>query len=250
MSVSPHDDRSSLPHRTRPEVLGILIFVLATYWLMDGSMLNHDTSWYLISTAWWLDGARIGEDIIELNPPLAYYLTAPAVLLARLVNWEPAQALSTCIFTIWFVSVVWFDAIGARCNGISTSCRRAVVAVACLALFLLALKDFAQREFLMILFALPYLALTSFRPDNCELAMAERILIGLFATIGLALKPYFLILPAAMTFVQVVRRRSLAPVLEPQNLAITAGCLIYLLAAFVLHPAYFKNVRHQNKWDC
>ncbi len=242
MSASPLDDKPNLLRRTLPEILGVLIFVLAGYWLRHGTLLNPDSSWYLISTAWWLDGARIGEDIIEINPPLAFYLNAPPVSLARLMNWDSTQAMTAYVFTIWFVSVTWLCVIGARCYGVSPTRRRALVAVTCLALILVAIKDFAQRDFLMILFTLPYLALVAFRPNKLEMTTAERILIGLYATLGLALKPHFLVLPAAMTLLEVVRRRSLAPVLEPQNLAIAFGCLAYLSAAYLVHPAYFNNV--------
>ncbi|MCA9170349.1 MAG: hypothetical protein KDB23_21875, partial [Planctomycetales bacterium] len=37
--------------------------------------LNHDSSWYLIATRMWLDGAQLYQDVMETNPPLAFYLT-------------------------------------------------------------------------------------------------------------------------------------------------------------------------------
>ena len=204
-------------------------------------MLNHDSSWYLISTGWWLDGARIDHDIVEPNPPLAYYLTVPAVVLARLADWEPAQALSVYFLAFWFGSVAWYSVIGARCRNLAVPSRMVFAAAACVALLLVAIRDFGQREFLLALFALPYLALTVFQPNNDEVTRTERVLIGVYATLGLALKPYFLLLPAALTLLDMVRKRSLAPVIEPQNVAIAVGCVVYVLATYILHPAYFSD---------
>lgn len=240
--TGPAVDSPRLLNRTLPDIIGVLVLILVFCWLMQGLMLNHDTSWYLISTEWWLDGARIGEEIVELNPPLAQYLTAPAVLLARLGDWDSTGVMVIYTAIIWFVSAIWFNAVMARCPWVSDSRRRVFLAVACLSLFLLSLKDFAERDHLMIVFALPYFALAAFQPDRARLSTTERALIGLYALLGLALKPYFLIFPAVFTLVDMVRRRSLAPVIEAQNLAMLAGCVAYLVAIIVIHPAYFEII--------
>jgi hypothetical protein len=187
MSTSPLVNKPHLSCRILPELIGVLVVILVTYWSRHGLPLNHDTSWYLISTGWWLDGARIGEDIAELNPPLAYYLTAPAGVFARLLSWDTTEAMVVYVLIIWFVSVVWFSAIGARSHDVAPYRRRALVAAACLAFFVLSLSDFAQRDFLMIVFALPYLALVSFHPYKKDLSTSERVAIGIYATLGLAL---------------------------------------------------------------
>lgn len=240
--AGPRADNARLLNRTLPDIVGVFVLVLAFCWLMQGEMLNHDTSWYLISTEWWLDGARIGEEIVELNPPLAQYLTIPAILLARMGDWDSTGVMVVYTAVIWFVSTVWFNAVIARCPWVSNARRRAFLAVACVSLFLLGLKDFAERDHLMVVLALPYFALAAFQPDKTQLSTSQRVLIGLYAVLGLALKPYFLILPAALTLLEVVRRRSLAPVFEAQNLAIAAGCIAYLVAVIVLHPAYFEII--------
>ncbi len=242
LPAGPHVDTRRPLSRTLPDTIGVFALVVVFFWLMQGLMLNHDTSWYLISTGWWLDGARIGEEIVELNPPLAQYLTVPPVLIARLADMDSTQVMVIYIAAIWFVSAVWFNTIIARCHWVSSVERRIFLVVACVSLFLLGLKDFAERDYLMIVLALPYFSLVSFQPDKTQLAPMERTLIGLFAVLGLALKPYFLIFPATLTLVEVVRRRSLAPVIEAQNLAILFGCAAYLATVVALHPAYFEII--------
>src|SRR5215470_6254894 len=56
-----------------------LAFYLTTH-------LHPDVSWYLVATDRILDGARPYRDIIEVNPPLAFYLTTPPVFAARLLH--------------------------------------------------------------------------------------------------------------------------------------------------------------------
>jgi hypothetical protein len=239
---TPNGTRHDAIKDVLPEVAGVLVFVLVAYWSLHGAMLNHDVSWYLIATAQWIDGAQLGVDIVDPNPPLAYYLTAPAVLLARGIGVPVADAMSIYVLAILFVSVVWFGAIGARSSSMPRLSRRLLIAAICLGLFVLALRDFAQREFFMAMFTLPYLILSSLRPDKKDVSTIERVMIGVFAAIGLALKPYFLLLPAAMVLLEVVRRRSLLPIFEPQNLAIAAVCIAYVVAVFVRHPAYIEDI--------
>ena len=49
--------------------------------------INHDVAWYLYSAGRLLDGGRMYQDIfVDVNPPLALYLTVPPVYLARLTG--------------------------------------------------------------------------------------------------------------------------------------------------------------------
>jgi len=38
--------------------------------------LHSDVSWYLVATERFVNGARLYQDVIEVNPPLAFYLMA------------------------------------------------------------------------------------------------------------------------------------------------------------------------------
>src|SRR4051794_22708005 len=48
--------------------------------------MNHDAAWYLYMVARGGDGATLSRDVIDPNPPLIIWLSAPPVLLARALH--------------------------------------------------------------------------------------------------------------------------------------------------------------------
>ena len=67
--------------------------------LQANTYLNHDISWILYSTREVLHGAVFGRDIIAPNPPLAWYLNLPAVMLSDLTGLHAATALRILVAT-------------------------------------------------------------------------------------------------------------------------------------------------------
>ena len=63
-------------------VLLILAAGAAAFTFYGAQHLNHDSSWYLVATRKWLAGATLYRDVMEINPPLAFFLTAPGLWLA------------------------------------------------------------------------------------------------------------------------------------------------------------------------
>src|SRR5215813_700280 len=68
--------------------------------------LTHDAAWYLVATRRYLDGARLYVDLIEVNPPLMFWLMTPPTWLGRALglsdpvtgNLLPALALVASTF--------------------------------------------------------------------------------------------------------------------------------------------------------
>ena len=72
--------------------------VLALFW---DRPITDDVAWYLIATRDWLGGAPLYETVVEVNPPLNFYFTVPAVLIADLfglsdVNGQYVLTASSC----------------------------------------------------------------------------------------------------------------------------------------------------------
>lgn len=78
-------------------------FLLA-FW---GRPINHDTAWYLIATRDWLAGARLYADIYEVNPPLNFYYTVPAVLLSDALGITDTNAQVLVTAGVTFASLFW-----------------------------------------------------------------------------------------------------------------------------------------------
>ena len=43
------------------DLLAPMLIVIFGIFMLHGTLLSHDVSWYLISTRWWLDGLPIYE---------------------------------------------------------------------------------------------------------------------------------------------------------------------------------------------
>jgi hypothetical protein len=212
---------------------------LVCLFLLWGSQLNHDTSWYLISTRWWLHGVPLYQEISELNPPLAFYLTAPPVFFADVLALDATLAMQIYVIIIAVIVLLWARMILISSGEYTAAEVACLTLIASFALMILPLANFAQREHLMMLFTWPYVAMSLTTPSKPF--QKQAVFVGLFAALGLALKPYFLLIPLFITITQIARSKSIRPLFSTQNLTILGFCVLYVLAARVLHPAYFSK---------
>jgi putative flippase GtrA len=203
-----------------------------------GTTFNHDTSWYFIATARWLDGATLYRDIMEINPPLAFYLTAPSIWLSKAISGLTHEAAYAAFMAvICMVSLLWARRLLIQTTG---PLVHFVMLGAVAAGFLVTpISVFGQREHLMAVFSLPYVLAVAL---NADCGRWERVLLGLYAMLGLALKPYFLVIPLFLVSHDLVRTRGAGRVLRAEHVAIGLGCLAYLLAIALLHPRYLETI--------
>ena len=223
---------------TRDLAAPAIIMATAVY-LLWGTLLSHDISWYLISTGWWLDGVQIYEDIIELNPPLAFYLTAIPVWVARVTGLAPMVTFKGFVLVLTAGSLILSQGLLALETQLSPAARRAVLAVVAVGLLLLPIGDFGQRDHLFTILFLPFLVMNLLSKPAPG---AVRAGVAVWATFGIALKHYFLLLPLAILVYQVMAERSLRPAFKAEYLVMAFFLVVYVAASVILHPAYFNNV--------
>lgn len=194
---------------------------------------NHDVSWYMVSTSRWLwDGAQLYRDIVEINPPLAFYETAALLLLFPA---EPKLALTLGIAALASCSALWCLSLAERA-GAPANCVLAAVLTATL---IIPIPAFGQREHFLLVFALPYVVWMAWRPAT---GRGEAVALGVYAFLGFGLKPYFLAIPAFMSLMRAFQARSLRPLFGPANLTIGVLCLIYVAITYIAHPLYFEEI--------
>ena len=70
-----------------------------------GSHIDSAVAWYLYAGGRFLDGAALYSDIFELNPPLALWLCAAVVALARGLAVDPTLLFKTILFLLTGVSL-------------------------------------------------------------------------------------------------------------------------------------------------
>ena len=205
-----------------------------------GRTVNHDTAWFLIATRDWLAGARLYVDIFEVNPPLNFYLTVPALILSDLTGISGPNAQYTVICVAMGLSLL--TCLRLFPKELKLSGPRSAVALIGLsvAMILPAMNDIAQREQVMLILTAPWLI--ALLPRRDPLPLSTVLATAAVAGVGICLKPFFLLIPTLVTLWQVVATRSLKPILSPANLTMGAVGLAYVGAAWALHPEYFRDV--------
>src|SRR6187397_2430917 len=79
-----------------------------------GTPLHHDPSFTLVATGRWLDGAKLYQDIMEINPPLIFYLTAPSVLVARIAGTPDATVFVLFMLGLIAIALGWSWSLVSR----------------------------------------------------------------------------------------------------------------------------------------
>lgn len=231
----------SLPQRVTALAMA-LIWAAGAVWLWNAG-IDPDNSWYLMAIRSWLfEGARLYVDIIEINPPLAFYVTAPPVVASALMPISSSVAFNLYVLLLAALSSALVLSLVRR----SADCpANLAVAYALTAGFIAvfgALPQFGQREHFTVLFALPFVTMAAFRPLGLRLEGWQRAAIAAIACIGLFLKPHFLLAPLAISLVECRRERSAWPLFSPENWTIAVLACAYLLFVFAVHPEYIASV--------
>ncbi|MGH6912619.1 MAG: hypothetical protein ACREH3_02805 [Geminicoccales bacterium] len=200
--------------------------------------VDHDVAWYIYTAGVLLDGGRLYEDaFFEMNPPLMVYLTVPGVILARLTGLFPVHAYVLTVFAAIAFSL-W---LGARVLPVRS--RYAVLVLWFLVLAVLPAGGFGQRPHLMVCFALPYLLLVAGRlhSEKAPCGTALAVAVGAVAGVGFAIKPYFLLVPAALEVLLLWRTRRRVALVRPETLALGIVVASYAAAIAIFTPGYLTR---------
>lgn len=207
--------------------------------LFRGQMLTNDVAWYLIATREWLQGASLYGGIMEINPPLNFYFTAPAILAADWLGISDSQGQYLTVWLVLFAILCWCSAIIRAEFGLSPRRQALLLLGIAVAIIVPALDSIAQREFYLVVLMMPWLLIqVPHRPARPR----QEIATAAVAALGVCLKPHFVVFPIAITIARMIRTRSLRPILSPANLTFLAIGLAYIGLVAVLHPAYLTEI--------
>jgi hypothetical protein len=237
--------KASYTERLINLMLGLYAALLV--WIGFGAALRpptSDTGWLLFAAREALQGKAIYTELAETNPPLILWYKMLAVSLSP----EPVSDIAVFIILVMAVSVI---SIGASClivkkSGVLTARQLWLFAAVLSAIALpLAVHEmvFAQREHLVILFCLPYLAysipevFSRYQPSRASI-----IMIAVWAAMGLLLKPHFAMIFLAIesAFLLLIRRIDSKRFLL--GITVTALGLVYALSVWKFLPAYYTEI--------
>jgi hypothetical protein len=127
------------------------------------------------------------------------------------------------------------------CHPRVTAAGRAAAALALtVAIFPLVGGIFGQREHLAVILALPLLAAATLRAESVPIGRGTAIAIGIAAGLGLGIKPHYVLVWLAILVARAVLTRVRRPRLLPEDVAVLAVWVGYVLAVVVFTPGYFE----------
>jgi hypothetical protein len=210
--------------------IAIAAIAIAVLWSVP---LSNDVSYQYWVARQLRHGADFGRDIVEVNPPLWFW---EAALVSRV-----ADALGLAYEPVIVIVMIMRAAIAVMLVMMclpTLSPRRRVAAGARLMamLCILPVRDLGQRDVIMVLGAIPYVALVALRRDNARVPVATACLVGLLAGYGIALKPHFLLIPAFLEgWLILTLRRGYRP-FRPETWMMAAVGALYFMAVIMLTP--------------
>lgn len=218
----------------------IAVIFAATLYLQLKTYPNHDVAWVLWGTREMLGGASWGVDIIEPNPPLAWYLSMPSTALASWLDVPLDWTFRVVVALAGAASAIVFTALSCgdsrfRCALLCT------VSGACL--LLLPGREFGQREHLAAIAVLPYLALAGRRASGASVPSTRTVFaIGLAMGLGVALKPYFLAVPLLVELAIQLMAGRRPKLFRAENVASASVVAGYALILILFGRQYLAQV--------
>lgn len=225
-----------------PRLLHGLVLAVCAIWIAGYFLppINHDTAVLLYISRVWLEGGRLFVDAIDINTPLVFVLHLLPELISKLTGIAGTTALVGLLglgIGASFITCRWV--LNASLDPAHAT---ADALLPLLLLFLLIVypnQMFAQREHIMLVLTMPYLLVASGRADGEDLSSRLKIITGVMAGLGFAMKPYFLGIPLFVELyimLQVSLRKSLH---DPAPWAVLGVCVAHALFAVIVTPEYF-----------
>ena len=184
------------------------------------------------------EGARLYRDIVEVNPPLWFWMALPIDRLAAFLHLPAATVLVAAFGLLVGLSLA---ATNRLLSHVGITPRALFLAYAALILAALPWMHVGQREQIVLIGALPYAALIASRNEGRRIPTLLAVAIGAGAALGFALKHYFLIVPAALELWLIACNGRGWRALRPEALAL-AGVGAAYAAALLIERDYLTRM--------
>ena len=213
--MSMRSNAADQPRFVRSGIVGLL----AAHWpetaLLVGIPISHDVICQMWIARQLLGGAALYTDILELNPPLWFWMAVPVEWVAQAFGLPSTEAIVAAVFLMITAALFLLAVLLADKPPVT---RAMLLAAAFLAMVLLQLPHFAQREHLSLIGAVAYLALIARRIDERETDWRAAAAVGLIGGMGFALKHYFVLVPVLLEIWLInARRLNWRPLRAPKH---------------------------------
>ena len=215
---------------SRPLFAAITIVALVTAVRLTGTV-DSDVAWQLWTGQRLLAGANLYRDIIEINPPLWFWMAVPMDWVASIFH---VRAETVLIITMGLLAALSLAASNRLASHIELRNRTLLFSYGALALAAMPWLHIGQREQIVLIGALPYTALITARRRTEQVPSSLAILIGAGAALGFALKHYFLIVPIFLELWLCVGLKRRWRPFRPESVTLVAVGILYAAAIVLL----------------
>jgi hypothetical protein len=200
--------------------------------------ITHDVVWQFWVARQLMNGASLYRDVWEINPPLWFWSAIPIHKLSSFIYLPPLRLLVIMVVVAATLSVFLIVYIG---NITSSSTRFLTMMLIFWIVIITPIYDFAQREHLALICALPYAALMARRSANIAVPTGLALLVGAMGAYAFALKHYFIVIPVMLEVWLILRSRTQWCAVRPETLMLVAAALLYGFAVVAFAPAFFTD---------
>jgi hypothetical protein len=226
------------PIASRPLWLALGIAALLTAFRLTGTV-DSDVAWQLWIAGRIHAGANLYRDIVETNPPLWFWMALPVDRLASLLHIRIEAALVLCIGSLVALSLAATERL---IRHIEPTSRAWLLAFAALSLLGMPWTHLGQREQIVLIGTLPYVALTAVRRVGKPVPWSLAGAIGGGAALGFALKQYFLIVPVLLELWLLAGEPRRWRLVRAEIVAIAAVGFAYAVALVVLERDFLTDI--------
>jgi hypothetical protein len=232
--------------KVRDNAIQASTVILALLWAIGlvvytHAMSNNDVAWLLAGTEKWIGGGKLYRNIIELNPPLVFYVNLPPVLLAKLTGIPATTLLVFYAFALIGLCLFLVDRL-TRLVVESAVGRQILLFASFTAIVVFPARDFGQREHLLLILCLPYMFLAACRALETRVNPRLAGLIGALAGVGFAFKPQFLLVPLLLEVYLAMRLRSRWSIQRPEFMLWILITAVYGASIPLLTPHYITRI--------
>lgn len=211
-------------------ILAAVVF-LAMFWIVLAHpyMVNHDCAVNIHIGGIIAGGGLPYVDFFELNPPLIMYLNAIPAAFAKSTGASPIVVFHLTVILLSVFSAWASGRMSAGNNADGIRPGAVMLAWAVFSHVLLMKNGFGQREHLFALGFLPYFLIRWTRYEPGRISTTASLASGVFAALGICLKPHFLLMLLLPELFWLVRGRTIKQLIKPETLALAATGFIYPL---------------------
>ena len=227
-------------------ITGALMVLLSLY-LRSTMYYGGDSAFYFVRAQQILAGKKYYHDFFEPNFPLNFYITALPVMLYQATGISKVMAATVFVTIIQLISIFCSHKILKRTSLYQDTALYNLIFMAIflgqfLPVYTMPINEFGTKTVLFFSFILPYFCYVFCEVEDKPLAPLRASLIGIFAGLTICLKPDFAVFPLLMEATIFMRKRKVAYLFRPLNIAILVTNLLHLAWLIIFIPEFLKDI--------